>query len=87
MTGAHVVDGHAVRVGVAHRVVGLAVMAADMLSFSAGVLRKRAQVGRERCTHILKINKYGINSEYVDFWGDLGDPSTQSEWVPLKLYR
>lgn len=86
MTGAHVVDGHAVGEGVAHRVVGLAVMAADLLSFSAGVLRKRAEVGREGRTHILKINKYVINNEYTDFWGGLGDVSTESEWVPLKLY-
>lgn len=38
VTGAHVVHGHAVGEGVAHRVVGLAVVAADLLRFPAGVL-------------------------------------------------
>lgn len=43
VTGAHVVHGHAVGEGVAHRAVGLTVVAADLLRFPAGVLGRPHQ--------------------------------------------
>lgn len=51
VTGTRVVHGHAVREGVAHRAVGLAVVAAHLLRFPAGVLESQADHVNWVATH------------------------------------